>query len=136
MLRCDWPQQIYDILCWCDGATAVALVCNPAACSSANPPRSWSSCVVLPWLGRERQPWEAADGAVYLARELAAAAPDAMSQLLPALADAVRHSHYAHACHLQASSDLVLLAPSDACTVGSYQDTFSIYMQYSLQRQG
>lgn len=40
---------------------------------------------------------------MYLVRELAAAAPDTMSQLLPALADAVRHSHYAHACHLQAS---------------------------------
>lgn len=50
---------------------------------------------------RERQPWEAADGAVYLVRELAAAAPDTMPQLMPALAEAVRHNHYAHACHLQ-----------------------------------
>lgn len=60
----------------------------------------------LVWVGRERQPWEAADGAVYLVRELAAAAADTMPQLLPALADAVRHSHYAHACHLQVSHDL------------------------------
>lgn len=52
---------------------------------------------------RERQPWEAADGAVYLVRELAAAAPDTMAQLMPALAEAVRHGHYAHACHLQVS---------------------------------
>ena len=43
---------------------------------------------------------------MYLVRELAAAAPDAMLQLLPALADAVRYSHYAHACHLQAGDDL------------------------------
>jgi hypothetical protein len=68
-------------------------------------PGSSPQCRRLSWLGRERQPWEAADGAVYLVRELAAAAPDTMQQLLPALADAVRHSHYAHACHLQASND-------------------------------
>ncbi len=61
--------------------------------------------------GRERQPWEAADGAIYLVRELAGAAPDTMTSLMPLLAEAVRAEHYAHACHLQ-----VGLVGVEACT--------------------
>lgn len=63
--------------------------------------REPAGCCMDDGFQRERQPWEAADGAVYLVRELAAAAPDTMPQLMPALAEAVRHNHYAHACHLQ-----------------------------------
>lgn len=52
---------------------------------------------------RTREAWEAADGAAYLVRELASAAPDAaLPPLMPLLAAAAAADHYAHACHLQA----------------------------------
>ena len=50
---------------------------------------------------REKEPWEATDGAVYMVRELAAVAPEALPEFLPGLADAARLSHFAHAVHLQ-----------------------------------
>lgn len=51
---------------------------------------------------RQREPWEAADGGVYLTTQLAeVAAATAMPLLMPLLAEAAAADHYAHACHLQ-----------------------------------
>ena len=43
---------------------------------------------------RERQAWEAAEGAVHALAELAAADPGAAAPLLPLLADAARVDHF------------------------------------------
>ena len=52
---------------------------------------------------RPRQPWEASDGAVLLVRELAAVAPGAVPQFLPAVAELASLDGFAHCCHLQAN---------------------------------
>ena len=55
---------------------------------------------------RPRQPWEASDGAVLLVRELAAAAPAAVPEFLPMVAELAGLDGFAHCCHLQACSCL------------------------------
>eukprot|EP00854_Cymbomonas_tetramitiformis_P005490 gene5490-6653_t len=42
---------------------------------------------------REKEPWEASDGAIYLLRELAAVAPEAVLKLLPELVEVSRVDH-------------------------------------------
>ena len=50
---------------------------------------------------RPRQPWEAADGAVYLLRELADADPAAVTPCLGALAEVAALRHFPEAWTLQ-----------------------------------
>lgn len=56
---------------------------------------------------REREPWEATDGAVYMLRELAfvvtptAAHPDTITRFLPQLASVSRLTHFSHCLNLQ-----------------------------------
>lgn len=49
---------------------------------------------------RDKDPWEASDGAVYMLRELAAVAPAAVPEFLPALAELARMQHFAHVANL------------------------------------
>ncbi|GBF89452.1 hypothetical protein Rsub_02024 [Raphidocelis subcapitata] len=49
---------------------------------------------------RDKQPWEASDGAVYLLRELAPLRPSDAAALLPQLADLARLSTFQHAFNL------------------------------------
>ena len=46
------------------------------------------------------EPWEAADGCLYLACELSTAFPEMVSGLLPKMAEAMRHRHYTLHFHL------------------------------------
>lgn len=50
---------------------------------------------------RDKEPWEAADGAVYLLAELAGIAPGEMPQLLPVLAEIALLDHWPQARSLQ-----------------------------------
>ncbi|KAK9823094.1 hypothetical protein WJX72_000228 [[Myrmecia] bisecta] len=50
---------------------------------------------------RAKEPWEASDGAIYLLRELAEAAPQHVPEFLPVFAEVVRLDHYAHCRQLQ-----------------------------------
>ncbi|CAD7696000.1 unnamed protein product [Ostreobium quekettii] len=49
---------------------------------------------------REKQPWEASDGAVYLVRELSAVVPSTAAECMPALADLSRLGGFMHCAHL------------------------------------
>ena len=50
---------------------------------------------------KEKEPWEATDGAVYMIRELARVAPLEVPRFLPGLADVSRLTHFSHCLNLQ-----------------------------------
>jgi hypothetical protein len=50
---------------------------------------------------RDKEPWEATDGSIYMIRELASVAPDQVPQFLPELAKAARLTHFSHCLNLQ-----------------------------------
>jgi hypothetical protein len=50
--------------------------------------------------GRDKQPWEASDGAVYLLRDLAPLLPAAVPEFLPTVADLARLATFQHAYNL------------------------------------
>ena len=60
---------------------------------------------------RERQPWEASDGAVYLLAELADLCPEEAAALLPELAEIALLDHWPQARSLQTTiwTQLVLI---------------------------
>ena len=50
---------------------------------------------------RDKEPWEASDGAIYMLRELSSVAPDEVVSFLPELADISRLTHFSHCLNLQ-----------------------------------
>ena len=50
---------------------------------------------------RDKEPWEATDGCIYMIRELAFIAPNEVPQFLPGLAEAARLTHFSHCLNLQ-----------------------------------
>ena len=50
---------------------------------------------------REKEPWEATDGAIYMIRELATVAPEEVPRFLPGLAEISRLTHFSHCLSLQ-----------------------------------
>lgn len=52
---------------------------------------------------RDKEPWEASDGAVYLLRELASTCPDYVASQLPAAAELATLDHFEHAHKLRAT---------------------------------
>ncbi|PSC73633.1 ARM repeat-containing [Micractinium conductrix] len=70
------------------------------SCGSLAPKLQRGGGCVDHGFARDKEPWEASDGAVYMLRELAAVAPAAVPEFLPALAELSRLQHFAHAAHL------------------------------------
>ena len=50
---------------------------------------------------REKEPWEATDGAIYMLRELSDVSPDDVAIFLPEMAEIARLTHFAHCLNLQ-----------------------------------
>jgi hypothetical protein len=70
---------------------------SPPAPPSTLPP---SAACRPPHRPRDKQPWEASDGAVYLLRELSPLLPSAVPEFLPAVADLARLATFQHAYNL------------------------------------
>jgi hypothetical protein len=66
------------------------------SCGSLAPKLQRSDGCMDHGFARDKEPWEATDGAICMLRELAAVAPAALPPFLPALADAARLAHFAH----------------------------------------
>lgn len=70
------------------------------SCGSLAPKLRAGGCME-PDVARQKEPWEASDGAVYMLRELALPAPAAAAARLPALTAVARMKHFEHAPKLR-----------------------------------
>ena len=71
------------------------------SCGSLAPKLQRGGGCVDHGFAREKEPWEASDGAVYMLRELSAVAPEQVVAFLPGLADISRLCHFSHCLVLQ-----------------------------------
>ncbi|KAG7667191.1 hypothetical protein NADE_003012 [Nannochloris sp. 'desiccata'] len=78
---------------------------------------------------RDKEPWEATDGCIYMIRELAGVAPDQVPQFLPGLAEAARLTHFNHCLNLQET--LWRNLPEIAKGIG--KKSFKPYLEEFLQ---
>jgi ferredoxin len=84
------------------------------SCGSLAPKLQRGGGCVDHGFSREREPWEATDGAVYMIRELAAVAPQDAERFLPGVAAAARLTHFSHCLTLQENIWKQLPAVADA----------------------
>jgi len=100
------------------------------SCGSLAPKLSRGGGCVDHGFAREREPWEASDGAVYMLRELSGVAPaEEVVRFMPTLAEVSRLTHFSHCLNLQETVWKVL--PVVASRVG--KKAFKPYLEEFLE---
>lgn len=99
------------------------------SCGSLAPKLQRSDGCMDHGFARDKELWEASDGAICMVRELADVAPAAVPQFLPVLADLARLTHFAHCLTLQETLWKALPAIAD----GMGKRAFKPHLQEFLE---
>lgn len=98
------------------------------SCGSLAPKLQRGGGCVDHGFAREKEPWEATDGALYMVRELSAVAPTEVERFLPTMGEIARLTHFSHCLNLQETLWKVL--PVVAARVG--KKAFKPYLEEFL----